>query len=285
MPNSNPITIKAPAKINIGLRVLDRRDDGYHNIITIFQRVNLHDTLILSQKGSGVQYSGEKLTSDSAQNLCVIAAKVFIDYLKMDIGLHIQLDKKIPIGAGLGGGSSDAAATILGMNELFNTRIDNAELTRIASYVGSDVPFFMLRTTASFASGRGELLSSINGLDSSSWVLIIVPDFEVSTAWAYSCVGNHLTLEKNHNILFNREFLEYQGDIPTANMGNDFEYPVFDAHPELRRERDRLLGAGATFAMLSGSGSSLFGVFDGEAEARAAALESPFGLSFVCRPY
>lgn len=279
------ITIRAHAKINIGLRVLNRRADGYHNIVTIFQRLSLHDIVTIKQIESGVQYSGEELTPNPSNNLCVIAAEEYKRYFKQDIGVHIHLQKEIPVGAGLGGGSSDAAATILGMDELFNTHTDKSELLQIASIIGSDVPFFILNTHASFASGRGEILSEVNGLDVNSWVLIIFPEFEVSTAWAYSCVAKHLTFEKNRNNLLNREFLDYQGDIPTANMGNDFEYPVFDARPELRRERDRLLGAGAKFAMLSGSGSSLYGVFDGEAEARAAALESPFGLSFVCRHY
>ncbi len=168
---------------------------------------------------------------------------------------------------------------------MYNTNLSKAELLRLGTEIGSDVPFFILEKSASFAGGRGELFEKANGLKLNLWVLIVSPNFEVSTAWAYSCMDKHLTFEKNNNNLFDREFLGYQGEIPTANMGNDFEYPVFDAHPELSRERDRLLVAGAKFAMLTGSGSSLYGVFDGETEARAAALECPFGLSFVCRPY
>lgn len=285
MTNLETITLKAPAKINIGLRVLNQREDGFHNILTIFQRINLLDVVKLKKTNTAVIYRGIDLTLDPADNLCVIAAEYFRREFNISKGVDIHLEKRIPVGAGLGGGSSDAASTIIGMNKLFDTGLTLADLLKLGLEIGSDVPFFILNTSAMIASGRGEQFEKVNGLNSDYWVLIIYPNFEISTAWAYSCLGKHLTLEKKNNNLFDREFLGFQGEIPTANMGNDFEYPVFDAHPELSRERDRLLVAGAKFAMLSGSGSSLYGVFDGETEARDAALESPFGLSFVCRPY
>ena len=281
----NSVTKSAPAKINIGLRVLGKRADGYHEIQTIFQRLTLHDSITVSRIQSGVEYDGARLTAEPADNLCVRAAHAFKRKFDIDQGVRIVLEKNIPVGAGLGGGSSDAAATILAMTELYDIHPSRDELLSLAGEIGSDVPFFTLNTSAALASGRGEFLTPISGLGSNLSLLIIYPEFEVSTTWAYTCIDKHLTLEKNNNNLIIREFLKFQGEIPTANMGNDFEFPVFEAHPELSRERDRLLNAGAIFAMLSGSGSSLYGVFDDEAIAREAALDCPNGLSFVCRPY
>ena len=139
MTNLETITLKAPAKINIGLRVLNQREDGFHNILTIFQRINLLDVVKLKKTNTAVIYRGIDLTLDPADNLCVIAAEYFRREFNISKGVDIHLEKRIPVGAGLGGGSSDAASTIIGMNKLFDTGLTLADLLKLGLEIGSDI--------------------------------------------------------------------------------------------------------------------------------------------------
>lgn len=279
------LTLPAYAKINLGLKILPRRMDGYHDLVTILQRVTLEDRLVLETADRTIDYFGPQLTTDQGDNLCVIAAAGFMRRFGEEYGVRISLDKRIPIGAGLGGGSSNAAAVLAGMADLYEISVQNEDLIETAAEVGSDVPFFLSGFSTALAEGRGDVISAVNGLNKNAWLVIIWPGFEISTAWAYRKVDKFLTFDGKNITLLVREFCESADKGYTRILENDFEDPIFDAYPDLKQARDKL-AATARFAGLSGSGSALFGVFDGEAPAREAAKEwrSPW-VSFVCRPY
>ena len=279
------VTIKAHAKINLGLKILSKRPDGFHEIRTTLQRVSLHDTLRITQSSANPGYTGPAVTAESRDNLCLRAVEAFRKRFGASRSADIQLEKYIPVGAGLGGGSSDAAAVLIALAKIYQIAENDPDLPKIASQLGSDVSFFMTQARAATAEGRGEKLKSTRSLDDRCWILIVYPGFEISTAWAYSVCDKFLTLNKNILKLIGRDLNYSRDKFGDFEMGNDFEKPVFAAYPELSRERDRLLEAGAYHAALSGSGSALFGIFDGEAVTRAAAHGCQSWLSFVCRPY
>ncbi len=316
--NQRTLKTYAYAKINLGLRVWRRRTDGYHDVTTILQRISLCDLLALTPRAKEVEYVGPELTSEPADNLCIRAARAFQQCFGEEFGVRIELNKNIPIGAGLGGGSSDAAAVMRGMARLYEAELPliwgtnsdpraSESLTEIllaaAAELGSDVPFFIHASmnrpktncsAAALAEGRGERLTPVKGLSPDLTIVIIFPGYEISTAWAYQTVEEFLTFTEIDIILINRNFLQYEGGIPFLEMGNDFEKPVFKTYPELAEARQWLLQAGALFAGLSGSGSALYGVFDGEAAIRVQQLGLPAvdkrgarqsWLSFVCRPF
>ena len=278
------ITRKAYAKINLGLRILSRRDDGYHNIETHFQRISLHDTVAIFPKESGVGYFGPKLTESPEHNLSVKAAVDFLRIFNIKGGVEVALSKRIPTGAGLGGGSSDAATVLMILAEIFDIEPTDKLLLELAASLGADVSFFMKDLPSAAGSGLGEQLQPIEGLPSNKTVLIIWPGFQVSTAQAYREFDNALT----EPLRITNLGVRLHNDVSTSgskHYNNDFESIVFSAHPTLLEARDRLLQAGAESAGLTGSGSSLFAIFDGESKARAAAnIHHPPWQSFICRP-
>lgn len=280
------ISINAYAKINLGLRVLSRREDGYHDIITVMQRISLCDHLDLEAVDKKIEYCGPSITESESDNLCVKAAQAFQRNFGKEFGVRIHLKKNIPIGAGLGGGSSDAGAVLTGMSQLYDVDSQSRQMMNAAIEVGSDVPFFAAGYSSALVRGRGEQLLQFPGLNNNSYVLILWPGFEVSTALAYRSLDESLTSDKNNIKLMLCEFFSFQGGIPTAGMRNDFDDPIFASHPELAQACTDLIEAGAEYAGLSGSGSALYGVFDNEAVARMAASGwHGSWLSFVCCPY
>ncbi len=284
----NEIALLAPAKINLGLKVLNKRDDGFHDIITIMQCVTLYDRIRLSKKKddqAAIRYLGPELTRKPEDNLCYRALKIFSDTFKIRDSLIVELHKEIPVGAGLGGGSSDAASVLLGLRSLYEKSSYDDIFQDIALQLGSDIPFFLLDEAAAIAEGRGEVLTPIKGLEKDYDVVIIYPGIEVSTGWAYQEIDKSLTLQKESITLKRRDFFEYKGQVPTTEMRNDFEIPIFATYPELVRGRDLLLDAGAEYAGVTGSGSALYGIFGVEAVTRAAEIKAPQPwLRFVCRP-
>jgi 4-diphosphocytidyl-2-C-methyl-D-erythritol kinase len=274
-------SIPAHAKINLGLKVVDKRDDGYHDIATFMQRLSLCDSVTLKPKSGEVVYTGPVLTEYPSQNLCVRAAEAFRSHFGADKSVSIGLSKQIPAGAGLGGGSSDAAAVLIGMARIYGVSLLDESLLKSAA----EVSFFLFGNSAAIARGRGEQLEAVNGLSLDKWIVILWPGFGISTVWAYKELDRLLTYDKNDIKLNSHYFYLIRDGLPHAGILNDFEIPAFAAHPELGIARDRLLEAGAVVAGLAGSGSALFGIFDGEAQARMAASPwRPPWLSFVCRP-
>ncbi len=280
------LKLTAYAKINLGLRILSRRSDGYHDLVTIFQRISLSDKVTLEKLTSKIEYEGPSLTSMPEDNLCYKAAEVFRTCFGENYGVRIHLEKNIPTGAGLGGGSSDAAAVLKGMAKLYDIPESHKDLNNAAAETGSDVPFFLSGLSAAVGEGRGEILSPIVGLSADKSLLIIKPGFSVSTAWAYRLIDKSLTFDENNIKIVTCDFLNYSGGILTPQMTNDFEGAVFGIHPELADVRDRLLAAGGLFAGLCGSGSAIYGVFDEDHFARTIAEELRTDWAgYVCRSY
>jgi len=267
------VTVSAPAKVNLILRISDRRSDGYHNLWSIMQTVGLEDEVRLRQS---VGSNDVRLRCDSAQlavdrsNLVHRAAVAVLERAQKKIGLNIELRKNIPMGAGLGGGSSDAAATILGLNRLLQLEWSPAQMAEVAQPLGSDVPFFLFSPSAVVA-GRGELVRPIT-VGGVRWVVLINPGFGVETRWAYQ----ELAAKRSRVRQLSQGQLELdrQDQMNWAQLAaaaeNDFEAPVFAKHGALREIKQTLLSLGAEIALLSGSGATVFGLFRDELAAQRA---------------
>ncbi|TKJ40385.1 4-(cytidine 5'-diphospho)-2-C-methyl-D-erythritol kinase [candidate division LCP-89 bacterium B3_LCP] len=270
--DKSELQISTPAKINIGLRIFGRRDDGYHEIWSILQPIDLFDEIILQD----VPDFSISMSCDSdvvpcdAQNLCVKSAKLLQEYTQCERGVHIHLTKNIPVGAGLGGGSSDAAATLAGLNLLWNTKLASSTLMELAAQIGSDVPFFLMDSTC-IATGRGERLRKINRIVSDP-IVLICPAINVSTAWAYKNMKKFSLTSETESINFQDSLASNVLDNQQL-LVNDFEEVVFARYPVLSAHKYNLLQNGAYYASLSGSGSSLYGIFNTIGEARKAAEE------------
>jgi 4-diphosphocytidyl-2-C-methyl-D-erythritol kinase len=279
------IEVRAPAfaKLNLALRVLYRRPDGFHELRSVFQTISLADEI-------GIRFRRARRTEirmagnvDIPDNLIVRAARLCLDEMKISAAIDFELDKRIPMGAGLGGGSSDAAAVLLALPVLAGKPVAIERLIPLAAQLGSDVPFFLLGGTAAVL-GRGEELYPLEDLRSRH-VLVVSPDVHVSTPDAYRALSARLTAESVPAKLTGFQAGLWSGQ--TAPATNDFEEVVFEQHPKLKTIRNRLLRAGATTTLMTGSGSSIFGIFPGKSEVdRAAGLfpkERVFSVRFVTR--
>ncbi|MCX6639017.1 MAG: 4-(cytidine 5'-diphospho)-2-C-methyl-D-erythritol kinase [bacterium] len=263
--------MRAPAKVNIGLRVLGVRPDGYHEIWTILQEIDLADEILLWESPDLSLLVTPELPDvpSDESNLVIKAARILRQATACRIGAKIHLRKNIPAGAGLGGGSSDAAAVLRGLNLLWGTKLTNAELAELASQIGSDVPFF-IRGGCCLATGRGAILQSIESRIHDP-VVLLCPDIGISTAWAYKNIEKYRLTTQFENITFH-DYIEKHLSDPAAPSCfiNDFEPLVFDFHPSLKSLKEALLQNGAYYASLSGTGSSLFGVFSSYSAASLA---------------
>ena len=266
-----PLRLPAYAKLNLSLQVGPERPDGFHEISTIMVKISLHDTLEfrLVPYGINLTASDPNLPCDEG-NTVLKAADLLRRRFSPTHGVAIHLEKRIPWGAGLGGGSSDAATTILALNRLWNLSLSRKELMELAAEVGSDVPFFFC-ASAAVIGGRGELVRPFtHGLK--ALPLVIWPEIEVSTKWAYQVLTPRLTLDR---AITNIAALSCKGgDVKTLaeKACNDFEPVVFKGYPLLMNVVDGLRDRGAIFAGMSGSGSSLFGLFGDEESRRNAYL-------------
>ena len=272
-PSPSEITVFAPAKINVILRILDRRSDGFHNLWSMMQTVALEDEvqIRLRQGRQGIQLrcDATQLAADQS-NLVYRAAAAVLERAQHAIGLDIELRKRIPMGAGLGGGSSDAAATIIGLNHLLRLEWSPAQMADVGQLLGSDVPFFFFAPSA-FVAGRGEIVRPVV-IERARWVVLVNPGFEVNTKWAYQELAARRTavtpLSQVQRELDRQSRVSWAQVIAAAE--NDFEAPVFAAHGTLREIKGKLQAQGAEIALLSGSGATVFGVFADKARARLA---------------
>jgi len=270
------MNFRAYGKINIGLRILRKRPDGFHDIETIFHQIDLYDELSIVPSESVMLTSTSTDVPGDSTNLCVRAAQLFLQKTGLRQGIEIRLKKQIPVGAGFGGGSSDAASVLIALNKFWNVGMQPLELESIASQLGSDVPFFLRGGTAA-GSSRGEVLEHFD-LNMPFWILTATPSIHVSTAWAYS----NVRLEDHTKDKPLRSLVQEGMANPVEmrlKIKNDFEELVFRTYPEIRRLKLQLESAGAVFAQLSGSGSSVFGLFqDG-----VAAKTLGEGLAATCK--
>ena len=275
------------AKVNLGLRVLSQRADGYHDLNTIFQTVSLHDTIEVSliDGPHTVLSCNDRSLAVNESNLVICAAKALRDRFGAERGARIRLRKRIPAQAGLGGGSADAAITLLVLAKLWELNCSRDELITIGSQLGADVSFFFHGGTAR-ATGIGEQIESLDDIEP-KWLLIVKPNANISTADAYRALDERsLTSLIPETILSSSQPTADSDKIDLANLINDFEAVVFDLEPEIRRAKSALLKAGADAALLAGSGSAVFGVFDSEDAQRRAiqAIELETGWRvFPCK--
>jgi 4-diphosphocytidyl-2-C-methyl-D-erythritol kinase len=250
--------VRALAKINLDLRVLGKRPDGYHELRTIFQTISLADTLEIAFTRARRTEIALDDALHIADNLVVRAARAALDAMRITGRVEMRLTKRIPMGAGLGGGSSDAAAVLLALPALAGRKIPLPKLSDIAAQLGSDVPFFLLGGTAA-AIGRGTELFPLPDTPTAEGVLV-APEIHVNTADAYRALSPRLTSASQENKIFSFQSLTWDPSSVAAAR-NDFEEVVFEQYPALRKIKQRLVRAGASAALMSGSGSSLFGLF------------------------
>jgi 4-diphosphocytidyl-2-C-methyl-D-erythritol kinase len=258
-------TLPSFAKINLSLHVLGRRADGYHELRTIFQTITLADRLTFSTLDSSkleLECDAVDVPADDS-NLVLRAANILRERFPVERGARIRLEKSIPAGGGLGGGSSNAAVALIGLAQLWRIETTREELAELGARLGADVPFFFTGGCA-LGTGRGTEVASLPNAARGS-ILVVTPRVKISTADAYEAL-NAPALTKEFapvNLLISRTEANFAGALPTARV-NDFEPVIFQQHPEIERARDALLRAGARDASLSGSGSSVFGVFESE---------------------
>lgn len=255
----------SPAKVNLILRVLGRRPDGYHDIKSLMQKISLHDELHFAPGDSGIllRCSGTSLPEDE-NNIVHRAAAALLSRLPQSAGVEITIKKKIPVAAGLGGGSSNAAATLCALNELFSLKLTREKLMNIGRTLGADVPFFIF-ADAAWAFGIGERLYPAEHLPK-MWFVLANPGFEVSTKMVYQKLNLALTKEKRKDSI--RKFNTVL-ELAEA-LQNDLERVTLNLHPELREVKDLFVKLGALGSLMSGSGPTLFGLFDSERKASRA---------------
>ncbi len=279
------IQLPAYAKINLGLRVLDKRPDGFHEIETFFLQIDLADQLFFQPlQEAEIRFSCNwPELSEPENNLCIKACRLLEKVAGKDFGLDLYLEKNIPFAAGLGGGSSDAAVTLLVVNSLFNINLPREELAKLAIQLGSDVAFF-LHGGLAYATGRGEILTPLDYLPD-LWILLVKPEVSVSTKWAYDNLKFGLTNSKKNTTFASLKNSLSGSDKLREVCQNDMEEAVFDRHPELAAIKSRLLDAGAFPVSMTGSGSAIFGIYETQHALREGLRV--FGKSyrtFVARP-
>jgi 4-diphosphocytidyl-2-C-methyl-D-erythritol kinase len=271
------IRLPSFAKINWSLQILGKRSDGYHEIRTTLQTVSLHDDLLFEQSADrSISLScDDPQTPGGSDNLIVRAAQALRDLYRVSDGARIHLHKSIPTRAGLGGASSNAAISLLALKRLWNVPASLEDLVRIAGSLGADVPFFLLGGRA-LATGTGTTVTTVPDYETTH-LIVVHPHASISTADAYKAL-NAPALTSNKPIPILSSSLD-EGNSHEAKLSsqlelkNDFESVIFDMEPEIERAKLSLLAAGARSAMLAGSGSSVFGIFDDQEDQHRALNE------------
>lgn len=281
------LTVPAFAKINLSLHVLGKRADGYHDLNTVFQTISLRDTIkIAATDNSEIRLScDDRHLAIDETNLVIRAAESLRTRFATKKGANIRLEKRIPVKAGLGGGSADAAATLLALAYLWKLSATRQDLAALGSRLGADVPFFLFGGTAR-GTGIGDNVAPLRDA-SEKFLLIIKPNADTDTSDAYKALDERsLTTLNSKTILSSSQPTEYFDSGTFASLENDFEEVIFDLEPEIARAKAVLMRSGAEAAALAGSGSAVFGIFDGEDAQRRAiqAIELETGWRvFPCK--
>ncbi|MGD2278897.1 MAG: 4-(cytidine 5'-diphospho)-2-C-methyl-D-erythritol kinase [Candidatus Omnitrophota bacterium] len=282
--------ITAPAKINLYLKVLSKRKDGYHDIVTLFERISLFDRVSIETAGSSTRiHCDNPAVPTGEDSLMGKAASLFRKEAGNDLNFNVKLNKNIPVGAGLGGGSSDVAALLKGMNELAGNPLGKDALFRIAGRLGADVPFFLADSSFAYGKGRGDIIQEVVSSLKLCHILVS-PPFEVSTKEAYEGLSAFgLTKDKGVDTMFTA-FLD-KGNISglSENLCNDLQAVALRNFPILEKVFSELKKEGAKGVLLSGSGPTVFGIFDcKEVEKAAESIKGAFPGNwkvFVVRTY
>lgn len=268
-----PLTLECPAKVNLFLRVLAREDNGYHDIETLFCRIALHDTIDITRTEGGIALRVEGAdVGPSEQNLAWRAAEAVLTATGRRFGVAMRLTKRIPAAAGLGGGSSDAASALLGINQLANNAVPRAELFNMAHRLGADVPFFLSEASLGLAWGRGQRMLRLPPLPPHP-VLLLIPETPVLTSEAYQWVDEM----RQHSgargaVALDLEVLQHWSDVARL-AGNDFESVVFGRFPAVRVGFEALAQTRPLLCRMTGSGSTLFAVYRSERDRDDAVMQ------------
>ncbi len=253
------------------LEILAKRNDGYHEIATVFQKISIYDSItasVIPDDKIIISLDPPVVASDNT-NLAYKAADKLKTRLNVSDGISIQIHKNIPVGAGLGGGSSNAATTLLILRELFQLDVDDEFLKEMGKELGADVPFFLEEHSTAAAGGIGDRIDPLR-LKETIWFLVVYPDLSISTAWAYGAYSSKhklLTKKKKNTII--SDFIDNLQHT-TYVLHNDFEDVVIPAYPDIGYLKEKLVQAGAAAALMSGSGSSVFGLFKSKESAELA---------------
>jgi 4-diphosphocytidyl-2-C-methyl-D-erythritol kinase len=257
---------KSPAKVNYYLRVTGRRPDGFHDLVNVMCRVDLYDDISMTVGGREISVRADRPDVPSGpSNIVYRAVRLLLDRVRSRVGVDIRINKRIPVQSGLGGASSNAAAVLTRLNELLDLGLSRQELIDLGIQVGSDVPFFLFGSPA-VATGKGEILERVDW-NVDAWLVIVKPEGGISTREAYEKIDLVLTNEKKSIII--PRFIDTIGKL-VESMSNDFEPVAEEVLGEITDIKVRLTELGALRAMLSGSGSAVFGVFADEGAARRA---------------
>lgn len=267
------LRLNSPAKINLFLKVFSKRKDGYHEIKTLFERISLSDELTLMSRKSGVRIlTSSRDIPKGPRNIAYRAAKLLRDELKIKKGVCIKIKKRIPVAAGLGGGSSNAASVLLGLNRFWKLGLSKKKLLQYATKLGSDVPFFILETPFAVGEGRGEVLKKIRAPRRKIWHCLVKPPFSISTRAAYGGLKtSNLTPQKpNVRILFHSI---QKGDPESLSklLINSLELTLNKRVMTILKIKKDLMRQGALGCLLSGSGPTVFGIFSSSHAASRAA--------------
>jgi 4-diphosphocytidyl-2-C-methyl-D-erythritol kinase len=278
------LILKSPAKINLLLKVLAKREDGYHDILTLMQALDLCDDIEMEKTKAGIRVTCDNPgCPQDENNLAYKAASLLFREERFDGGIKINITKRIPLASGLGGGSSNAAATLKGLNQLFELGMPLSRLHDLAAQLGSDVPFFLFPGQA-LAKGRGEIIEPLV-LYKDYWLLLVCPRFEVSAAWAYRNLKISLTRKRNE---FNYKLLG--GSLgffeALSHFENDLEEVVVKKHPVVQEIKDILRDSDTVKSAMSGSGPTVYGVFDQKPQAEEVTKKLSRGdwQVFLTRP-
>ena len=280
----NSITLKSRAKINLSIDVLGKRQDGYHLVEMIMQTINLYDLIEINEKDNDqitIKSTSDEIPLD-CNNLVYKAANLIKKTFNINKGVEIHIKKNIPVAAGMAGGSSNAAAVLVGLNKLWNLNLSNQQLEKIGLKLGADVPF-CINGGAVLASGIGEELTPIKGLTKDVCILVCKPDLFVSTKEVYECIDSK-DIDKRPNNKFLIECLKNEDTRQLAeNMFNVLEGVTMDKHPVIQQIKDIMTNNRALGAMMSGSGPTVFGLYENREDAVKckAILEKQFKQTFV----
>ncbi len=253
------LSLKSHAKVNLFLEVLWKRDDGYHEIESLMQEISLCDNILLEDRLEGITIlcpNKEISIPSDHNNLAHKAARLLITKFNIKKGVSITIDKKIPVGAGLGGGSSNAASVLKGLNQLWNIGLKNRQLQELGAEIGSDVPFFINGKTA-LVKGRGVKIHTWITVPK-TWIILAVPNISVSTKWAYGRLDRELTKNINSARLPTLEKLQFKGIVD--NLFNRLEGVVLKEYPIIETVKEKMTACGARGALMSGTGSAVFGI-------------------------
>ena len=282
----NKLTLEARAKINLTLDIVNKREDGFHNVSMVMQTISLCDTLHFKviEKGIKLNSNNPRLPKDE-RNIIYKSAKLLLEQTKVDKGIEVYVKKRIPIAAGLAGGSSNAASTIIALNKLWNLNLEDKSILEIGAKIGADVPFCMIEGTA-LAEGVGDVLTNLDPLPK-FYVVLVKTSIRISTPWAYSLVN--VKSIKNHPE--NLKMIEgiQGGDVQmiTSKMRNVFEDFIFKKYPRLTDIKEKMIRLGALNSLMSGSGPTIYGLFEDEKTAKNAysELKKSYKEVFIATTY